>query len=55
LVVLVFPSILSIYFDVFSVRKWIGQFDDAERPVPARDATDGSDRPLSDRPVSAGG
>lgn len=28
LVVLVFPSILSIYFDLFSVRKWIGQFDE---------------------------
>lgn len=27
LVVLVFPSILSIYFDWFSVRKWVGQFD----------------------------
>lgn len=26
LVVLVLPSILSIYFDLFSVRKWIGQF-----------------------------
>lgn len=27
LVVLVLPSILSIYFDWFSVRKWIGQFE----------------------------
>jgi len=27
LVVLVFPSLLSIYFDMFSLRKWIGQFD----------------------------
>ncbi len=28
LVVLVFPSILSIYFDLFSVRKWAEQFAD---------------------------
>ena len=27
LVLLVFPSVLSIYFDFFSVRKWIGKFD----------------------------
>ncbi|GAB5449307.1 efflux RND transporter permease subunit [Gymnodinialimonas sp.] len=27
LVVLVFPSILSIYFDLFSVRKWIDKFE----------------------------
>ncbi len=27
LVVLVFPSLLSIYFDMFSLRKWIGKFD----------------------------
>lgn len=26
LVVLVFPSLLSIYFDIFSLRKWIGKF-----------------------------
>ena len=26
LVLLVFPSMMSIYFDVFSVRKWVGQF-----------------------------
>ncbi|MEM6386390.1 MAG: efflux RND transporter permease subunit [Pseudomonadota bacterium] len=26
LVVIVFPAILSIYFDLFSVKKWIGQF-----------------------------
>ena len=30
LVALVFPSILSIYFDWFSVRKWVGQFNDQE-------------------------
>ena len=30
LVVLVFPSILSIYFDWFSVRKWVGQFKNQE-------------------------
>jgi multidrug efflux pump subunit AcrB len=27
LVVLVLPSVLSIYFDVFSVRRWIDKFD----------------------------
>ncbi len=27
LVVLVFPSVLSIYFDMFSVRKWMATFD----------------------------
>ena len=32
LVVLIFPSVLSIYFDFFSVRKWIGKFD-----TPAQD------------------
>ncbi|MGH1355304.1 MAG: efflux RND transporter permease subunit [Thalassovita sp.] len=26
LIVLVFPSLLSIYFDVFNVRKWVGRF-----------------------------
>lgn len=26
LVLLVFPSLMSIYFDVFSVRKWVGRF-----------------------------
>ncbi len=29
LVVLVFPSILSIYFDWFPLRKWIGRFEEA--------------------------
>ena len=35
LVVLVYPSILSIYFDWFSVRRWVGQFDPNtdERPA----------------------
>ena len=27
LVLLVFPSLISIYFDLFNVRKWVGQFD----------------------------
>ncbi|WP_299154957.1 efflux RND transporter permease subunit [uncultured Tateyamaria sp.] len=27
LVVLVFPTLLSIYFDIFSLRKWTGSFD----------------------------
>jgi len=31
LVVLVFPSLLSIYFDIASVRKWVGNFDTEER------------------------
>ncbi|MDF1718776.1 MAG: efflux RND transporter permease subunit [Antarcticimicrobium sp.] len=30
LVVLVFPSLLAIYFDIFSLRKWIGKFGDDE-------------------------
>ncbi|MEL6837820.1 MAG: efflux RND transporter permease subunit [Pseudomonadota bacterium] len=30
LVVLVLPSVLAIYFDVFSVQAWIDQFDDAD-------------------------
>ncbi|MDQ2095161.1 efflux RND transporter permease subunit [Rhodalgimonas zhirmunskyi] len=30
LVVLIFPAVLSIYFDMVSVRKWIGQFDQEE-------------------------
>ncbi|WP_299935003.1 efflux RND transporter permease subunit [uncultured Pelagimonas sp.] len=30
LVLLVFPSLMSIYFDMFSVRKWVGQFATAE-------------------------
>lgn len=38
LVVLVFPAILSIYFDVVSVRKWIGQFDEDDAEVPSRAA-----------------
>ncbi len=33
LVVLVLPSILSIYFDWFSVRKWIGQFATEEEAL----------------------
>ncbi|SNS02024.1 efflux RND transporter permease subunit [Antarctobacter heliothermus] len=34
LVVLVFPSVLSIYFDVVSVRKWIARFDgDSTEPT----------------------
>lgn len=28
LIVLVFPSLVSIYFDVFSVRKWVGKFSE---------------------------
>jgi len=35
LVVLVLPSILSIYFDWFSVRNWIGQFEKEEDASPA--------------------
>jgi multidrug efflux pump subunit AcrB len=35
LVVLIFPAVLSIYFDVFSVRSWIGQFDEGQSPDPA--------------------
>ncbi|KEJ88869.1 efflux RND transporter permease subunit [Sulfitobacter donghicola] len=34
LVVLVLPSILSIYFDWFSVRKWVGQFQGEEDVLP---------------------
>lgn len=34
LVVLVFPSVLSIYFDIVSVRKWIGRFEGAGSPDP---------------------
>ena len=34
LVLLVLPSILSIYFDVFSLRKWIAKFQDHDDPVP---------------------
>ena len=34
LVVLVLPSILSIYFDWFSVRKWTGQFEVEEDAMP---------------------
>ncbi|MDK3017093.1 efflux RND transporter permease subunit [Pseudodonghicola flavimaris] len=30
LVVLVLPSILSIYFDIFSLKKWMAKFDDGE-------------------------
>ena len=30
LVTLVLPSLLSIYFDIFSVQRWVGKFDDAE-------------------------
>ncbi len=30
LVVLIFPAVLSIYFDIFSVKSWIQQFDDTE-------------------------
>lgn len=34
LVVLVFPSILSIYFDLFSVRQWIAKFEqDGDRSI----------------------
>jgi hypothetical protein len=33
LVVLVFPSILSIYFDVVSVRRWVGKFDAVVEPA----------------------
>jgi HAE1 family hydrophobic/amphiphilic exporter-1 len=39
LVVLVFPSILSIYFDWFSVRKWIGQFELEDETVPMEQAS----------------
>ena len=35
LVIPVFPSILSIYFDMVSVRKWIGNFDPEERAAVA--------------------
>ncbi|MDX8347508.1 efflux RND transporter permease subunit [Cognatiyoonia sp. IB215446] len=31
LVVLVLPSVMSIYFDMFSVRHWMGQFDDQDQ------------------------
>ena len=41
LVVLVLPSILSIYFDWFSVRKWIEQFDKEEDATPAAEAAAG--------------
>lgn len=30
LVVLVLPAILSIYFDIFSLKKWIAKFDDGK-------------------------
>ncbi|MEL6573425.1 MAG: efflux RND transporter permease subunit [Pseudomonadota bacterium] len=33
LVVLVFPAVMSIYFDIFSVRKWMDQFEDAPDPT----------------------
>lgn len=35
LVVLIFPSVLSIYFDMVSVRKWISKFEKEEEPVAA--------------------
>jgi HAE1 family hydrophobic/amphiphilic exporter-1 len=38
LVVLVFPSILSIYFDWFSVRKWVRQFEVDRDAVPMESA-----------------
>lgn len=42
LVVLVFPAILSIYFDVFSVRGWIGKFAPSQdAPVKAAGAGPG--------------
>ncbi|MEO0917613.1 MAG: efflux RND transporter permease subunit, partial [Pseudomonadota bacterium] len=37
LVVLVLPSVLSIYFDVFSVRAWMEQFDDKDDLAPRAD------------------
>ena len=40
LVVLVFPSVLSIYFDVVSVRKWIEQFDGEDAEPTASVAAD---------------
>lgn len=36
LVILVFPTILSIYFDWFSLRKWISQFDDEVEGTPVK-------------------
>ncbi|TDK48072.1 efflux RND transporter permease subunit [Antarcticimicrobium luteum] len=36
LVVLVFPSLLSIYFDMFSLRKWIGRFRNESDEEPAQ-------------------
>ena len=32
LVLLVFPSLVSIYFDVFDVRKWVGHFSPEDEP-----------------------
>lgn len=32
LVVVVFPAVLSIYFDLFSVKKWLHQFQPAAKP-----------------------
>lgn len=32
LVLLVFPSLISIYFDVFDVRKWVGHFSPGDEP-----------------------
>ncbi|SDI46333.1 efflux RND transporter permease subunit [Aliiruegeria lutimaris] len=35
LVILVLPSLLAIYFDIFSVKKWISKFDRADRKTTA--------------------
>ena len=35
LVVLIFPAVLSIYFDIFSLRSWVAQFDDGDETASA--------------------
>ncbi len=40
LVTLVLPSLLSIYFDIFSVEKWSAQFDDTPGPTRKAGATE---------------
>ncbi|MEO1641403.1 MAG: efflux RND transporter permease subunit, partial [Pseudomonadota bacterium] len=40
LVVLILPSVLSIYFDLFSVRAWMDQFEDEDDRATSPDARD---------------
>lgn len=39
LVTLVLPSLLSIYFDIFSAQKWVGKFDNDPAPADGSSST----------------